>query len=117
MLSIQGEKGFKKSFRDDKLVAEYVIVDPDLLVTCPPEIIAANGIDAFTQLLELFVSLKANNFTDALAASGLEAARDGLPAWYANPDNQRAREEMSYAALLSGITLAQVGLGSVHGLV
>jgi alcohol dehydrogenase class IV len=62
--------GFKKSFRDDKLVAEWAIVDPDLLATCPPALIAADGLDAFTQLLESFVSTRANPMTDALARSG-----------------------------------------------
>ena len=117
MLSTHGPDGFKKSFRDEQLVAEYAVLDPDLLASCPPHLIAANGMDAFTQLLESFVSSKANPFTDALAWSGMEAVRDGLLAWYDNaPDAPRGREKMAYAALLSGITLAQVGLGSVHGL-
>ena len=73
--------------------------------------------DAFTQLLESFVSTKANAFTDALAISGMQAARDGLLSWYQDGEDAAAgREKMAYAALLSGITLAQVGLGSVHGL-
>jgi alcohol dehydrogenase len=116
VLSVPGKNGFKKSFRDEKLVAEYAIIDPDLLATCPPQIIAANGMDAFTQLLESYVSSKANPLTDALAKSGMEAARDGLLAWHRNVENAEARERMAYAALLSGITLSQVGLGSVHGL-
>jgi len=117
VLSVQGEAGFKKSFRDDKLVAEYAIVDPDLLSTCPPSVIAANGMDAVTQLIESYVSLKANVFTDALAISGLRAARDGLlPLYQQSGQLPEAREKMAYAALVSGITLAQVGLGSVHGL-
>jgi len=117
VLSEHGEHGFKKSFRDERLVAEYAIVDPDLLATCPPGVLAANGMDAFTQLLESYVSLKANPFTDALALSGLEAVRDGLLPWYEGTEDPAAcRSRMAYAALLSGITLAQVGLGSVHGL-
>ncbi|MDD5403537.1 MAG: iron-containing alcohol dehydrogenase [Sulfuricella sp.] len=117
VLSVPGANGFKKSFRDEQLVAEYAVVDPDLLASCPPPLIAANGMDAFTQLLESFVSSKANPFTDALAWSGMEAVRDGLPAWYGNgPEAPAGREKMAYAALLSGITLAQAGLGSVHGL-
>ncbi len=117
VLSVQGEKGFKKSFRHDKLVAEYAIVDPDLLASCPPEVIAANGMDALTQLLESYVSIKSNAFTDALAISGLQAARDGLiPLYRQEGKLQEHREKMAYAALLSGITLAQVGLGAVHGL-
>ncbi len=117
VLSLHGIDGYKKSFRDDKLVAQWAIVDPDLLATCPPGVLAANGMDALTQLLESYVSTKANPFTDALALSGLAAARDGLLPWYEGTgDAAECRGQMAYAALLSGITLAQVGLGSVHGL-
>jgi alcohol dehydrogenase class IV len=117
VLSQHGPNGYKKSFRDDKLVAEWAIIDPDLLATCPPGIIAANGMDALTQLLESYVSTKANAFTDALALSGLESVRDGLLPWLESTAEPAAcRSHMAYAALLSGITLAQVGLGSVHGL-
>lgn len=117
VLSRHGEAGFKKSFRDEKLVAEIALVDPDLLASCPPEIIAANGMDAFTQLLESYVSSKANRFTDALAWSGMKAARNSLLAWHKNgPSAREEQAGMAYAALMSGITLAQVGLGSVHGL-
>lgn len=117
VLSRHGADGFKKSFRDDALVAQVALVDPDLLVGCPPAQIAANGMDALTQLLESYVSSRANPFTDALALSGLRAVRDGLLAWYQQGDPARqARTCMAYAALLSGICLAQTGLGSVHGL-
>ena len=110
---------FKKSFRHECLVAQYAVVDPDLLLTCPPELIAADGMDAFTQLLESFVSARANPFTDALAKSGIEAFSEGFFAAWRGGDGETAsagRASMAYAALLSGITLAQAGLGSVHGL-
>ena len=117
VLSMHGEEGFKKSFRHDKLVAEYALIDPDLLATCPPALIAANGMDALTQLLESYVSTRANPFTDALAISGLRAVKESLLPWYKNGASEKtAMGNMAYAALLSGITLAQVGLGSVHGL-
>ncbi|KPJ90731.1 MAG: alcohol dehydrogenase [Gammaproteobacteria bacterium SG8_11] len=117
VLSVQGQHGFKKSFRHDKLVAEYALVDPQLLETCPKTVIAANGMDALTQLIESVVSLKSNELTDALAISGLRAVRDGLLDWHQNGGEAHvAQDKMAYAALISGITLAQVGLGSVHGL-
>lgn len=117
VLSRHGHDGFKKSFRDDKLVAQYAIVDPDLLASCPREVIAANGMDALTQLIESFVSLKANVFNDALGISGLRAARDGLlPLYRSDGQDAAARERMAYASMISGINLAQTGLGSVHGL-
>lgn len=117
VLSAHGEDGFKKSFRDDQLVPQYAVVDPDLLASCSPELIAANGMDALTQLIESYVSTRANPFTDALALDGIKAVRDGLLAWHdATPEAEGGREKMAYAALLSGICLAQTGLGSVHGL-
>lgn len=117
VLSVQGRGGFKKSFRDDQLMAECAILDPDLLATCPASVIAANGMDAFTQLLESYVSTRATPFMDALALSGMERVRDALLPWIEGEgDLARHRANMAYAALLSGITLAHVGLGSVHGL-
>jgi alcohol dehydrogenase class IV len=118
VLSIQGPEGFKKSFRDECLVPEYAVIDPDLLVSCPCELIAADGMDAFTQLLESYVSSKANPLVDALAWSGMLAVKEGLfAAWEGKePSASQGRAAMAYAALLSGISLAQVGLGSVHGL-
>lgn len=117
VLSMHGPDGFKKSFRDDLLVARYAVVDPALLASCPLELIAANGMDALTQLLESFVSTRANPVTDALALSGLGYVRDGLLDWYeGNEKRADGRSGMAYASLLSGITLAQAGLGSVHGL-
>jgi alcohol dehydrogenase class IV len=113
VLTLEGQ--FKKSFRDDKLVAEWALVDPDLLATCPPQLIAADGMDAFTQLLESFVSTRANPMTDALARSGIMAVKDSLLSLH-QEQSAAARAKMAYASLLSGICLAQTGLGSVHGL-
>ena len=126
VISTRGAAGFKKSFRDDKLVAQVALIDPDLLGSAPPALIASNGMDAFTQLLESYTSTRANPFTGALALSGLAAIRDGLVAWFdeakagrgGETDGSRAalaRERMAYAALLSGICLAQTGLGASHG--
>jgi len=116
VLSIHGPDGFKKSFRDDQLVPAYALIDPDLLASCSAELVAADGMDALTQLLESYVSLRANPLTDALALKGLEAARDSLLPLYRSRDDAAARSGMAYASLSSGITLAQTGLGSVHGL-
>lgn len=118
VLSRQGPDGFKKSFRHECLVPDYALIDPELLASCPPALIAADGMDAFTQLLESYVSTKANPFIDALAWSGIQAVKQGfLDAWRGQePQASQGRCAMAYAALLSGIALAQVGLGSVHGL-
>ncbi len=116
VLSVIGEDGFKKSFRDVSLVAKHIILDPELTLTCSPQTTAACGMDAFTQLLESYVSTKASPITDALAWSALEKIVTALPAVYENGDDILARGDMLYASSISGLTLANAGLGSVHGL-
>jgi alcohol dehydrogenase class IV len=117
VVSDVGPKGFKRSFRHEALVAQWAVVDPDLLETCPRALVAADGLDALTQLLESYVSPRANAFTSALAVRGLAAVREGLLPWYeASGDPRASRSAMAFAALTSGITLAHAGLGIVHGL-
>jgi alcohol dehydrogenase len=120
VLSRRGPDGFKKSFRDERLVARDAVVDPDLLIGLDPRRIADNGMDALAQLIESFTSTRASPITDALALRGLGAVRAGLVPWFdavsAGGDDPDARSNMALAALLSGMTLANTGLGSVHGL-
>jgi alcohol dehydrogenase len=123
VLSVRGPGGFKRSFRDEALIARVAILDPQMLASCPPELIAANGMDALTQLLESYLSTRANPVADGLALRGLAATRDGLLAWHelavaglgGAAASDGARAAMATAALCSGICLAQTGLGAVHG--
>ena len=116
VLSVVGEQGFKKSFRHETLVARHIILDPELTIACPAELTAACGMDALTQLLESYVSTAASPMSDSLAINGLERVRDSLLIAVEHGEDIEARADMLYAASLSGLTLANAGLGSVHGL-
>lgn len=117
--AVIGKKGeFKKSFRDDKLLANQAWLDPALLVHCPKPVLYATAMDALTQLIESFVTLKANPFTDALAIKGIELFKNTMQQVNSNDEKlqQKGYSALMLAANLSGNTLANAGLGAVHGL-
>lgn len=115
VLSQTGKDGFKKSLRHDNFVPDIAVVDPMLTESCPQTITAASGMDCFTQLTESFLSDKSCEYTDAFAWEGLKAIKSSLLESYLNGANHEARSNMSFAALTSGICLANAGLGAVHG--
>jgi alcohol dehydrogenase class IV len=115
VLSQTGKDGFKKSLRHENFVPDIAVVDPKLTESCPQTITAASGMDCFTQLTESFLSDKSCEYTDAFAWEGLKAIKSSLLQSYLNGADHEARNNMSFAALTSGICLANAGLGAVHG--
>lgn len=107
----------KRSLRHDLLIPRVAIVDPELSATAPHPIAASAGLDAFTHLLEGYVSTGANAMTDAVALPGIRLAARGLRALAETSGEAIAHDSMALAALWGGIVLANAGLGAVHGLV
>jgi alcohol dehydrogenase class IV len=106
----------KASLRSTLMIPRVALVDPQLTASCPPPVTAASGLDALTQCLEPFVSVRANPLTDGLAREGLRRAAAGLRAAYADGNDLSARADMAMCSLLGGMALANAKLGAVHGL-
>lgn len=116
VLSVSDHRGsYKRSLRHENLVPDVAIVDPILTLQCPKSVTAASGMDALTQLIESYLSLKSGPLTDSLALDGIRHAHLNLYEAWRNGENLLARSGMAYSALLSGITLANAGLGLIHG--
>jgi alcohol dehydrogenase class IV len=109
------QHGVKASLRSASMLARIAVVDPELTLDLPPDVTAASGLDALTQLIEPFVSMRANPLTDALCRDGLPKVVRALPRVFENGANKEARAAMAYGSLLSGLALANAGLGVVHG--
>ena len=116
VISRVGSGGFKKSLRHDNYIPRLVILDPTLCVSAPPSVTAACGMDALTQLIESYVSTQASPLTDALAMDGMRHLIPALPTVCGKgASDTGCRGAVAYAAFLSGVTLANAGLGAVHG--
>ncbi len=106
----------KVSLRSPGMLPDAAVVDPALTLSLPPEVTAATGFDALCQLLEAYVSNKANPLTDSLCHEGLIRCGRSLHRAWADGDNLDARTDMALASLFSGLALANAGLGAVHGI-
>jgi alcohol dehydrogenase class IV len=109
------EHRVKVSLRHPLMLPRVALVDPELTYTSPPAVTAASGLDAFTQVIEAFVSNKANPLTDALCRDGITRAARSLRTAFEQPEHPSAREDMAITSLFSGIALSNAKLGAVHG--
>jgi alcohol dehydrogenase class IV len=109
------EDGVKVSLRSPSMLPRLALVDPELTLDLPPALTAATGMDALTQLVEPFVSVKATAITDALCLDGLPRVVRSLRRAHSDGSDLAARSEMALASLYSGMALANAGLGVVHG--
>lgn len=116
VISRVGEQGFKKSLRHESYIPDVALVDPELSISCPPQLSAACAMDAFSQLVESYLSTKASPYTDDLALGAIQRAKASILAVSRDDAGLDDRRNMAYAACISGITLTNAGLGVVHGM-
>jgi alcohol dehydrogenase class IV len=107
--------GVKASLRSASMLPRLAVVDPELTWELPPAVTASTGLDALTQLIEPYVSTRANAMTDLYCVEGMRRGSAALPRAYVNGQDRAARRDMAWASLLGGLALANAGLGAVHG--
>jgi alcohol dehydrogenase class IV len=109
------EDGVKASLRSPLMLPRIALVDPELTYGLSPAVTASTGLDALTQLIEPYVSARANPLVDGICVEGMERAAGTLRRAYHNGGDKGARRDMSLASLFGGLALANAGLGVVHG--
>jgi alcohol dehydrogenase class IV len=109
------EHRVKVSLRHPLMLPRVALVDPELTYTSPPAVTASSGLDAITQVIEAFVSNKANPLTDSLCREGIQRGARSLRRAYEHGNDAAAREDMAITSLFSGIALSNAKLGAVHG--
>jgi len=107
--------GVKASLRSPLMLPRVALVDPELTWGLPSAVTAFTGLDALTQLIEPYVSARANPLVDALCVEGLRRVAGALRRVYHDGADHEARREMALASLFGGLALANAGLGVVHG--
>ena len=110
------DRRVKASLRSPMMLPRLAVVDPLLTHELPPSLTATTGLDALTQLIEPFLSVRANAMTDALCRDGIARVARSLARACADGHDAAARADMALASLFGGIALANAGLGAVHGL-
>lgn len=108
------EHGRKVSLRDDRMIARVAIVDPALTDHCPRGVTLASGLDALTQVIEPYLSCKANPYTDAITLPTIAPGLSALMRLMQGED-AAARDALAWTSLCGGLALANSGLGAVHG--
>jgi alcohol dehydrogenase class IV len=109
------EHRVKASLRSAGMLPRLAVVDPELTIDLPRSITASTGLDALTQCIEPYVSVRANPMTDLFCVEGIRRAATALPRVWENGRDREARGEMAWASLLGGMALANAGLGAAHG--
>ncbi|MBN2716316.1 MAG: iron-containing alcohol dehydrogenase [Deltaproteobacteria bacterium] len=109
------EHNVKVSLRSDAMLPDVAIVDPSLTISTPRDVTASTGLDALTQVIEPYVSVKSNPLTDAICEAGIKRAARSLKIVCDDGTNLSAREDMAITSLFGGLALANAGLGAVHG--
>lgn len=110
------EHHVKGSIRSPHMLADVALVDPDLTLSLPPQVIAYSGMDALCQAVESYVSRTSTPLTDALSGDAAVRLIRNLPHAYGKGDDLNARAEVALGSLMGGIAFSNSRLGLVHGM-
>lgn len=110
------DRHVKMAIVDWHVTPTVSINDPELMVSMPPGLTAATGMDALTHAVEAYVSTAATPVTDSAAIKAIEIIGKYLRPAVANGNNMEAREQMAYAQFMAGMAFNNASLGNVHAM-
>lgn len=109
------ERRFKMSIKGPEMFPSLALVDPDLLVSLPPPLIASTGMDALTHAIEAYTAKGANEFSDVFAREASRLIFSSIQDAFENiKDNKEARERIMLGSTLAGVAFCNSDVGAVH---
>ena len=110
------QKGVKYPLVSDALIPDIAILEPSLVKSVPPPIVADTGMDVLTHAIEAYVSTKATDFSDAFAEKAISLVFQYLLRSYESSEDMEAKEKMHNASLIAGISFNLASLGLNHAI-
>ncbi len=109
------ERKFKMSIKGPLMFPAVALVDPDLLITLPPALVASTGMDALTHAVEAYTVKPASFMTDIFARESLFHIFGSIEAAYRDiKTNSEAREGLMKGSMLAGFAFGNSDVGAVH---
>ncbi len=110
------EEKVKLAIIDDALIPAVSVNDTQALLSMPPSLTGATGMDALTHAIEAYFSVDANALTNAYAVKAMELIGENLISAYMDGTNVLARENMAQAQFMAGVAFSNASLGYVHAI-
>jgi len=102
--------GHKLPIRHPSLLPKVAIVDPRLMLSMPPKVTMATGIDALSHASECFTQVREHPFADTLSLQAIKLIVENLPKAVKNGRDEEARSNMALAAVMAGTAFEVGGL-------
>lgn len=109
------DRNLKLGIKSPSLRPDIAILDGNIPMTLPYNMVAETGMDALTHAIEAYINTSIDDFTEVLAKGAIEGLIEWLPISFNNKDVESRQKVHNYQSM-AGMAFSNSGLGMVHGI-